>query len=125
MLLIIIYKRYIKIESCDIKQLDFAFFGCSSLTDLSGISEWITSNIISMKYIFYNCNNLSQKTEISKWKNLKNINEMTITYNLKTTRIRLFGQKFVENNKNKCYLLIKNHFLIRLKYKLNLITLLY
>ena len=39
---------------------------------------------------------------------INNINQMTLIYNVKHNmdKIRLFGEKFVKNNKNNCYLLI-------------------
>ena len=111
MFLIIIYKRFIQMNATNIKYLDFVFYGCSSLSDLSGISEWNVNNLISMKYIFSKCNNLKQKPDISNWKkgDLKMTNEMTIIYNIENERkIRLFGNKFVGDNNNKCNLLINN-----------------
>ena len=101
-----------KWNACNIKELDFAFFGCTSLTELPGITEWnINNNIICSNYMFYNCNKLNQKSDILKWKeeNIKNKNGMIIKYkSYKEGNIRIFGEKFVENNKNKCYLLIDN-----------------
>ena len=39
------------------------------------------------------------------------LNQMTIIYKIKPTdtRIKIFGKKFVENNKKKCKILINNN----------------
>ena len=41
---------------------------------------------------------------------MDNINEIKIIYKLKTYQqeLRIFGNKFVQNNKNKCKLLLNN-----------------
>ena len=95
-----------------IKNLDYMFFGCSSLNNLSDISKWDTININSMNSMFMECERLKPLPDISKW-NTKNIikkNIMTIIYDnkYKEEKIRIFGEEFVKNNKDKCILLIKN-----------------
>ena len=61
-------------------------YGCSNLSILSDISNWITSNAKDMFYMFYGCSNLSNLfnvcsnllnlPDISKW-NTNNIKDMS------------------------------------------------
>ena len=51
------------------------FSNCSSLLSLPDISNWDTSDVISMSKIFYNCKSLSILPDISKW-NLGNVINM-------------------------------------------------
>ena len=50
-------------------------YNCRSLTSLSDISKWNTSNVIDMNKMFYNCFSLSSLPDLSKW-NVNNANNM-------------------------------------------------
>ena len=43
------------------------FNGCYNLTDISGLSNWDTSNVTDMGYIFYYCYNLTDISALSNW----------------------------------------------------------
>ena len=51
------------------------FYGCSSLSNISGISNWNTNNVINMGYMFYGCSSLTNISEISNW-NTNNVTNM-------------------------------------------------
>jgi len=52
------------------------FYGCSSLSSLSDISNWITNKATNMRYMFYECSSLSSLPDISKW-NTNNVIDMS------------------------------------------------
>ena len=51
------------------------FNGCNSLSSLTNLSKWDTTNINNMSYIFYNCYELESLPDISKW-NTENVYNM-------------------------------------------------
>ena len=50
--------------------------------------------------MFYNCKSLNNL-------DLQSGSVITITYNINENEIKLFGEDFVKNNKDNCYLLIE------------------
>ena len=90
-----------------VKNLDYMLLGCSSLSELPDFSKWNIDNITSMSYIFNDNLGLLNTLNINFEKVLKK-NEMTLIYNIKNnnSKVRIFGQQFVKNNKDKCILLI-------------------
>ena len=58
--------------------MSYMFYCCSSLKDLSDISEWNTQNVTDMSEMFYYCSSLISLPDISKWdtQNVTNMNYM-------------------------------------------------
>ena len=122
----------------NISNTSYMFYNCISLIGLSDISAIITDKVNDISYMFFGCISLQYLPDISKWnlknvKNKENIlcningktrekyynklrkymnNEMELIYQLKRNNkdgyIKLFGEAFVENNKNNCLLIINN-----------------
>ena len=109
-----------KWDVSNVENMSYMFWNCISLNSLPSISCWNVSNVKYLNYIFSDCISLSVLPDIKYW-DIKNIiemnyifdnirNEMEIIYafNKNDTKINIFGKAFVENNKDKCLLLIKN-----------------
>ena len=60
------------------------FNGCNSLSPLTDLSKWDTTNVNNMSFLFYNCYNLESLPDISKW-NTENVINMS----------GLFGSKYI------------------------------
>ena len=62
----------------NITDMSSMFSNCSSLKEVTKISNWDTSNVEYMNSMFYGCNNLEEVDEISKWdiSNVKSMNYM-------------------------------------------------
>jgi len=60
----------------DISNMNNIFNGCDSLSSLTDLSKWDTTNINNMSFIFYNCTELESLPDISKW-NTENVINMT------------------------------------------------
>ena len=90
------------------------FYGCTSLIDLPDISMWDTKNVTDFSEMFYDCYSLNFIPDMPLFslqddKNFNSSNEViTIVYfiNKSLNKLRIFGDNFVKNNKNNCYLLI-------------------
>ena len=105
----------------NVKNISYMFYNCESLTLTSDISIWNVENVLEMQYMFSNCKKLLSLPDITKWninnaKNFRGIffnvrNEITIEYkvNKEKPKIRLFGEIFVKNNYNRCYIIINNN----------------
>ena len=110
-----------KWDILNLKNISYMFYNCESLTLFSDISNWNVENVLQMQYMFTNCKKLLHLPDITKWninnaKNFKGIfynvrNEISIEYNInkEKPKIRLFGEIFVKNNYNKCYIIINNN----------------
>ena len=59
----------------EIENISWMFSHCNSLSSLSDISKWDTTNIIDMSYLFANCNTLEYLPDISNW-NTSNVKYM-------------------------------------------------
>ena len=104
----------------NLKNISFMFSNCESLTFSSDISNWNVEHVSEMQYMFSNCKNLLYLPDITKWninnvKNMKGMfsnvrNEITIIYKIekKKHKVKLFGELFVKNNFDKCYIIINN-----------------
>ena len=90
------------------------FYGCTKLIDLPDISMWDTKNVTDFSEMFYGCASLYCVPDMPLFslkddQNINSSNEvMTIVYfiNKSFNKLRIFGDNFVKNNKNNCYLLI-------------------
>ena len=47
--------------------LAYYFYDCTNLTDLSGLSSWGTSSLVSLNYTFQHCTNLTDLSGLSSW----------------------------------------------------------
>ena len=104
----------LKWNTLKVKNMNYIFYGCSKLTSLPNFSNWKLNEINDIKNMFFGCNQLFVFPDISKWNitvmnikvimNRDNNNSLIVQESQK----RIFGKKFCENNKNKCYLLVKN-----------------
>ena len=104
----------------NVKNISFMFYNCESLTLFPDISIWKVEKVLEMQYMFTNCKKLLYLPDITKWniKNAENFrgifqnvrNEISIEYkvNKEKPKIRLFGEIFVKNNYDKCYIIINN-----------------
>ena len=119
----------------NIINLNYMFYNCRSLKSLPDISKWNTNKVIDISYMFFNCSSLQNLPDISKW-NINNVknkecifscvneqvklknyellksfynNEIKIKYKYQN-KIKLFDKRFIEKNKNNCYLLIDHKF---------------
>ena len=55
------------IEVKKISDMSYMFYGCSSLINLSDISEWDTKNVTNLSYMFSWCKSLNNIADISNW----------------------------------------------------------
>ena len=62
-------------DTSNVKDIHGMFRGCSSLTDLTPLSKWGTSNVIDMSYMFFNCESLTDIDALSGW-NVSNVTDM-------------------------------------------------
>ena len=62
----------------NVTNMEYMFYGCSSLSSLPDISKWNTNNVTNMGYMFDGCSSLSSLPDISKW----NINNVTSMYEM-------------------------------------------
>ena len=60
------------INTSQVTDMSYMFYGCHSLISLPDISKWDTYNVISLNYLFYKCNNLQSLPDISNW-NISNV----------------------------------------------------
>ena len=97
----------------NVNNMSCMFFNCTNIKNLDLLSL-DTKKSIDMSFMLYNCKNY-KNLDLSLYKskniNIDNIfkNNMTIIYeiNKNKNKIQLFGENFVTNNKNNCYLLIE------------------
>ena len=87
--------------------MNYLFYKCQSLISLPPISNWNIKDEASINDMFFECKSLKSLINIHKFM-ISNIIERTIIYTFEknTKSIRLFGDIFVKNNNNNCYLLI-------------------
>ena len=79
--------------------MSFMFYGCSSLSLLSDISQWNTSNVKDISIMFYNCSSLSSLPNISKWKT-SNINNMSFMfYNCSSLSLYIYLEFFQDGSR--------------------------
>ena len=108
-----------KWDISNVTNIKYIFYECKSLLSLPDISKWNASKDINMSYMFYGCKSLLSLPDISKWgidlsqsKDIKNylllsddeFNEIKIKQN----KLRIFGNIFVKNNKDKCKIIYNN-----------------
>ena len=112
-----------------VTNFSFLFSGNETLISLPDISKWNTNNVTNMRSMFEGCKSLKILPDISKW-NVNNVlnhsdifrgckslkllpkikweMEFLIIYrNDKNREIKIFGENFVNNNKEKFYLNIE------------------
>ena len=96
------------------------FYKCKSLEYLPEITKWNIQKDVKMNNIFKECNSLKSIPDIYKW-TFSKLNQKTIIYNIENyDKIKIFGDIFVNINKNNCYLLIdgnKNELCSELKLR--------
>ena len=92
--------------------MEYMFYNCKSLNNLD-LSFLNFKNVNNINYMLYNCNNY-KNLDLQEYYKSININTnnifgsiMTIIYNINKNEIQLFGEDFVKNNKDNCYLLIE------------------
>ena len=84
-----------------VNNMSYMFYNCENLQNLK-LSCFNTRNIINMNYMFYNCKSLNSIDLLSGF-------IITIIYNIDKDEIQLFGDEFIKNNKDKCFLLIEGN----------------
>ena len=85
--------------------ISYIFFGCTSLQNLPDITKWNLTNVKNKEFILANINDKTREKYYNKFRKFLN-NEMEIIYQMNDGYINLFGQSFVNNNKNNCLLII-------------------
>ena len=69
-------KLEIKIKGIEnITNMEYMFYGCSSLSSLTDFSKWNTTKITNMRNMFHGCSLLPSISDISKW-NTSNVTNM-------------------------------------------------
>ena len=59
----------------NVTDMNFMFYGCSSLKSLPDLSKWDIKNVTNMYFMFDGCSSLKSIPDISKW-NTKNVTDM-------------------------------------------------
>ena len=59
--------------------ISYAFYDCSSLTDLPDISVWNTINVKNASFLFYQCSKLENLPDISIW-NIENFTDISYMF---------------------------------------------
>ena len=125
-----------KWDTKNVTNMSNMFSYCSSLKSLPDISNWNIKKVTDFKNMFCGCNSLKQFPDILDWgcgNNSKinsilygckaeiivktfrkepsyynNFNKKKIIYSIdkKNSKIKIFGEDFVKNNKLNCYLII-------------------
>ena len=75
-------------ENIIVTNLSYMFYGCSSLTSISGLSLLNTSNVTNLSHMFENCSLLKEICDISKW-DTKNVNELSFLFSCCSSLISL------------------------------------
>ena len=92
--------------------MEYMFYNCKSLNNLD-LSFLNFKNVNNINYMLYNCKNYKNLDYQGYFKsfNIERNNIfgsiMTIIYNIDGNEIKLFGDDFVKDNKDNCYLLIE------------------
>ena len=68
-----------KMDTKNIINMSYMFYGCSLLSSLPDISKWNTKNVTDMSFMFYGCSLLSSLPDISKW-NTQNVTDMSFMF---------------------------------------------
>lgn len=55
------------------------FYGCSKLTDLTGLAGWDVSNVTNMRTMFTDCSSLTDLSPLAKW-NVSNVTNMSYMF---------------------------------------------
>ncbi len=77
------------IDTSNLTNTRYMFWGCLSLTSIEGISNWNTSNVTNMSGMFSGCIALTSIGDISNW-NVSNVTDMaTMFYGCKLTSLNL------------------------------------
>ena len=122
----------------NVNDMSYMFGGCSSLISLPDISKWNMSNIKNINYMLYECISLISLPYISRWNlssdiqfdniygrsnylkapsdisktSTKKINNDNLLLPdnaiIKHNKLRIFGNKFVNNNKDKYKIIYYN-----------------
>ena len=94
----------------NVKNMSYMFMDFSSLESLPDISKWDFNNEVIMNHMFDGCNSLKSLPNIYKGRYSK-IKQKTIIYKTPDKyydkKIKLFGEEFVNNNKDNCSLFIE------------------
>lgn len=72
----IIFGKYI--DTSEMYYMNYAFSGCSSLTEINGLENLDTSNVISMRYTFSDTS--LESLDLSKW-NVSNVTDIRDMFN--------------------------------------------
>ena len=98
-----------KWNTTNVTDMSSMFYNCKSLNNLD-LSFLNFKKINNINYMLYNCNNY-KNLDLQEYYKSFNINTnnifgsiMTIIYNINKNEIKLFGDNFVKNNKDNCYL---------------------
>ena len=126
-----------KWNASKVKDMSYMFYNCESLISLPDLTKWNISNIILMTSIFSGCKSLKNlldnekfmKSKVNNSENKENffskknddfiykikeeinlyLNSNNFKQNINSEdKIRIFGKKFVKNNKDKCIIIYKN-----------------
>ena len=56
-----------KLDTSNVTNMQWMFYGCTSLATISGLSSWNTSNVTDMNYMFSGCHSLTSIADLSNW----------------------------------------------------------
>ena len=68
-----------RLDTSKVKHMFGVFSGCSSLTNLDGLSEWNTSGVTKMIRMFSGCSSLTTPGDISGW-DISNVSYMSYMF---------------------------------------------
>ena len=67
-----------QLNTKNVNDMSYMFYGCKRLKDVSDIASWDTSNVVDMSYMFYGCKNIEKLPNIDNWmiENVKIMNNL-------------------------------------------------
>ena len=102
---------FLLLKDINPENISYMFFDCRALNNLPNITLWNLQNIKNQELIFGNINENIKEIYPNLSDYMNNEIDIIYKYDKNMNKIKLFGKKFVENNKNNCILIINNKIL--------------
>ena len=92
-------------NTSNVQYMNYMFYMCQNLVDLSGIANWDTNNITNIEKMFGDCNNLSIKSYKEIANMLPQASQLTNRYISNIgLNVQKFGQEQLRILNNKGYI---------------------